>query len=172
MVLGAFFPDLPSSIFPPPRRPPSAKICAICGFPPLRPPRLNFRFLLSKFHFSPELPFPSSHFRVPSSEFPICENLRHLRILVPSPFPSSPVVPQTPSSIFISAFRFFQFPLFQFPSSFTRTLRYSICPRSPSSPIPPDAGNFSASSRTSPFDVQYATLFFTTTVISFHSCGR
>ena len=60
---------------------------------------------------------------------------------------------------------------FQF-SSFSRMRRYSICPLSPSSPIGPDAGSMSASSRTSPLHVQWATLSLTFTTSSFQSCGR
>ena len=56
--------------------------------------------------------------------------------------------------------------------SFSRRFRYSICPRSASSPMPPVSGTFRASSSTSPLHVQWATFPFTTTTISFQSCGR
>ena len=49
--------------------------------------------------------------------------------------------------------------------------RYSICPRSPSSPMGPVGGSTSAASSTSPLQVQCATLSFTVTTISFQSCG-
>lgn len=49
--------------------------------------------------------------------------------------------------------------------------RYSIAPRSASSPMPPVAGTGSASSSTSPLQVQWATPPFTTITISFQSCG-
>jgi hypothetical protein len=55
--------------------------------------------------------------------------------------------------------------------SFSRMRRYSICPRSPSSPIGPVSGTFKAASSTSPLQVQCATPSFTVTTISFQSCA-
>src|SRR5262249_1771638 len=55
--------------------------------------------------------------------------------------------------------------------SLSRSLRYSICPRSASSPIGPVAGTFIFSSNSSPLQVQCATSPFTTTTISFQSWG-
>ncbi len=49
--------------------------------------------------------------------------------------------------------------------------RYSICPRSPSSPMGPVAGSFRASSSTSPLHSQCATFSFTVTMMVFQSCG-
>src|SRR5688572_6001039 len=52
-----------------------------------------------------------------------------------------------------------------------RMRRYSIWPRSPSTPIGPVGGTFSSTSSFSPFTVAVATPFATVTTISFQSCG-
>ncbi len=54
---------------------------------------------------------------------------------------------------------------------FSLMRRYSIWPRSPSSPMGPLAGSLRASSSTSPLQVQWATPLFTVTTISFQSWG-
>ena len=53
--------------------------------------------------------------------------------------------------------------------SLIRIRRYSTWPRSPSSPIGPEAGTFMAASRTSPLQVQWATVPLTVTTNSFQS---
>ena len=49
-----------------------------------------------------------------------------------------------------------------------RMRRYSICPRSPSTPIGPVSGTLSSTSSTSPFDVARATPFWTVTTAHVH----